>query len=312
MPRLSTVSKGLGATATVSVLVALGYFVLPPLVQSDGDGNRQSSSGLDSVYSDPPHEYLYLDNDRVLAYLSQMENGITGQAKLSRSTADTTGGELSAAQFGKVRRERQSQEFVEGVVTPTATSRFYRLVGLLNERKQIRPLRPGRKVASLAALREIREGDFVVMEGNVKLPAFVRLYDRVLQSTTASPIGKLGARFVKALGPNPRIPLFVDFTPAGARPSRGIRVLLPARYEGLTSESTLFRGQLTIVGKIVYKFPRYRDRQTYTLFRNALTKAPRRLIRRVAFRPVALDRELRDATRFGGAGAVVVPVAIYK
>jgi hypothetical protein len=128
-------------------------------------------------------------------------------------------------------------------------------------------------------------------------------------------------RYRRALGPNPRIPLIV---PIANRSRRGyITLLLPARYNALTTEPTQLSGNVTVVGKIVFRDLRrpiegqpspavYVDRETVSEFSAALRLAPASVLRRLsldrASAPEAVDRE----ARFQAPTAVIIPLAIYQ
>jgi hypothetical protein len=331
LPNPVKVAILVGGLALVAVVAA---FVLPGL----GDQERQGARPLSkTVFDTAPHEYLYLDNERVLAYLSQTEGGLSEQQKLSRSATDRTTGELSAGPIAKAGRERQSQEFVEEVVTPTATSRFYRLVGLLRERGEIHSLprpetryvparsdgvesRGGFRSLNLETfLREwkkVREGDFVTLASVVEVPSFVRLYRRLRQAPRRSRLARRGMPAVKAAGVNPRFPFVMQFREPGRDDEPRLTILLPSQYGAVAAESSLFYGTLTVVGKVVYRVgqhqPSYVDHQTYNTFSSAVRATPDRMLNRLRLPRTRLKEELLNLRRLGRNGAVVVPVAIYK
>lgn len=109
----------------------------------------------------PPPEYAYLDNPRVLAYLAQIEGGLSTSEKRTRQVA--TGGTGGVAAGGvSVGASRSREEFVEQVVTPTATTRFYRLLDRLRAKSYLRELDAAARPADLAsALGPVAEGEFV-------------------------------------------------------------------------------------------------------------------------------------------------------
>jgi len=113
----------------------------------------------------PPPEYAYLDNPRVLAYLAQIEGGLSTSEKRTRQVA--TGGTGGVAAGGvSVGATRSREEFVEQVVTPTATTRFYRLLDRLRAKGYLRELDATAAPAELASsLRPVAEGEFVRING---------------------------------------------------------------------------------------------------------------------------------------------------
>jgi hypothetical protein len=135
-----------------------------------GDESLSADPGI------PPPEYVYLDNARVLAYLSQIEGGLTSSEKVSEQLTRSRNGGISASGVqlgGSVSQE----QFVERVVTPTATTRFYRLLDRLGAKSYLHTIDVGHGLRSAAReLRDVPEGDFVrVRNCRVHVPTYAAM-----------------------------------------------------------------------------------------------------------------------------------------
>jgi hypothetical protein len=98
---------------------------------------------------------------------------------------------------------------------------------------------------------------------------------------------------------------------------------MPARYRSLAHEASLLGGELSVVGKVVFKDsrlpnevaaggsgrPSYLDRETLTTFAPALQRAGRLLLRRLQLRR---SRMVRRSLTIDAPVAVIIPVAIYQ
>ncbi len=161
--RWATFVAGLAIGAAVAVLA--------------GAWLNNSAGGLEDDPGIPPPEYLYLDNARVLAYLGQIEGGLSGSERRTRQITSASGGKLAGGGV-EATGSREMQEFVERTVTPTATARFYRLLDRLQDKGYLADVDasgPEQEVA--AKLARIREGEFVrIHRCRIRLPRYVQLY----------------------------------------------------------------------------------------------------------------------------------------
>lgn len=128
----------------------------------------------------PPPEYAYLDNARVLAYLAQIEGGLSTSEKRTRQVESGGSGGVAAAGV-EVGAMSNRQEFVEQVVTPTATTRFYRLLDRLRAKDYLRELDAAGPPSELAAaLRGVKEGEFVRISGcRLWMPEYAELLETI-------------------------------------------------------------------------------------------------------------------------------------
>lgn len=238
-----------------------------------------------------PAEYLYLDQTRVVAFLSQIDGGLTSTEKRTLSHLESVNANVQAASGFQAGGTSQDQSALETTVTPTAASQFYRLESLLRQKKYIHRLdaRPADPRQFFAALNH--EGDFAFITGcRLVLPNFARLY-----------------QYLK--GP-PLLPLTLTVASGSAE---GIRILFPVSYAALANEPSLFSTDLTVVGKVVRvvsSSSRYSDSPSLLAFRRAVSQHKREL-RLLHLPPTAIMRQFRDAVTVAGEGAVILPVAIF-
>jgi hypothetical protein len=254
-----------------------------------------------------------LDNARVLAYLSQLGGGLAQSEE--RSITQTRSLEAGVQNGGfKAGGSAQRQSFVKQVVTPTATSNYFRLLDKLQDREKDQ----GRIVElSAAALadkrwREISEGTFIKVNGvRFTLPKYAADYFFLRRSGSPklrrfgdlADTFKLNRQQVKQIrawlrrfGSNPRITFNFEIP----RPGGPVRLLVPTQYAALADEQSLITGgSLTLVGKVLRKVEgradSFVDAQTLGLFAPALGSMPRFLIARKR----AAEREYIKALRRG-------------
>lgn len=104
----------------------------------------------------PPLEYVYLDSDRVLAYLGQLEGGLSHteirtRAEKQADTASVAGGGGTLGVSAELSQSTQQE------VTPTDADRFYRLLRALRAEQAPRPLQTVNLLLEGADDRDRRE-----------------------------------------------------------------------------------------------------------------------------------------------------------
>jgi hypothetical protein len=334
-----------GAAVAVVAFVAAGWFGHSVI---NGDDDRAGVRSFPRP-SEPPPEYLYLDTSRALAYLAQIEDGLTSNEK---RTIETTVGVSAKASSGGVEGSSTAQRvgFVSQDVTAAATDRFYKLLGALqdgfekNHRKWLwdvdaRP-RQGARKAAITVLSKLSVGDFVrVRHATMYLPPYAQVYPRTsyalnyiggrlpapkhpLYAPPSAPQAKAIKEYRRKVGTRPRIsfvaPLFDDVE------GPAVSFVVPVQYRGLTSEPSSLSGEVTVVGKVIYRdvgtqdptHPRqWVDRQMLHDFGPPLRQAPDELVKLLGLRDVPKSKRVaavRDNVSFDPPLAFVIPVAIYQ
>ncbi len=174
LPPVPRLSFGLGLAIGVGAAALVWLYV-----------GRSDVGALEQDPGIPPPEYAYLDNGRVLAYLAQIEGGLSeGEKRQRRITETNTGG--VAAGGVELGGSSSRDEFVEETVTPTATTRFYRLLDRLEDKGYLRELNASSRQASLAtALDAIPEGFFVRISGcMLRVPTYVQMNEIISEART--------------------------------------------------------------------------------------------------------------------------------
>jgi hypothetical protein len=298
-----------GLVLGVVVGLAIAFATASGADTDDSDARLGEDPGI------APAEYLYLDNARVLTYLSQMAGGLRESEE--RSITQTRSLEAGVENGGfKAGGSAQKQSFVKQVVTPTATSNYFRLLDGLQDRAE----HEGRIVEVSAAeladkvWRKIGEGSFVKVTGvRLTLPKYAADYfflrrsgsPRLRRFGNLADTFELDTRQMRRInwwlgrfGKNPRITFNFEV------PRRGgpVRMLVPAQYGALADEQSLITGgSLTLVGKVVRKVDApddsFVDAQTLGLFAPALGAMPRFLIRRKRAAERGYSRALRRGSR---------------
>jgi hypothetical protein len=224
----------------------------------------------------------------------------------------------------KLSREVQAQDTFERQVTPTNASRLVSLEGYLRAAQGIELLaglpvhkrNDAKTRRFLADWHDVHEGMFVRIGGQVRMPSFMRLYQTIRQVGAGSPIGRRGAEYVRIVGRDPSFPLQVVVpSPDGAEP---LRIVMPAQFSALATESSLFYGRLKVLGKVIYRVNRggraYTDKSITDRFLPGLTeqKMPGDLLARLGLNRRDLADEVRSFARIEAPAAIVLPIAIYK
>ena len=171
-------------------MIAVAWFVL---------GGDPPSVALEDDPGIPPPEYVYLDNARVLAYLSQIEGGLSQSEIRTRKVSATRNAGASAG--GVEAGGSAASDFsVEATVTPTATTSFYRLLDRLGDKGYLTELDASAPPAAFAReLGAAAEGSFVrIANCRLRLPTYVQM-EQVIDETPG-PITAFAAARTAAIG----------------------------------------------------------------------------------------------------------------
>jgi hypothetical protein len=119
----------------------------------------------------------------VLAYLAQIEGGLSASEKRTSRVTNTRSGGVAVSGV-EVGGSASRDTFVEAVVTPTATTRFYRLLDRLADKGYMYELDASARPAAFAtALSSVPEGHFVRIAGcKLRLPTYVQMEEIIAAS----------------------------------------------------------------------------------------------------------------------------------
>jgi hypothetical protein len=309
---------------------------------------------------EPPLEYIYLDSARVLAYLGQVEQGLatTETRTFTEKRLGSAGlkGDNVVEVSASVERQRQTQQ----VVTQTEADRFFTFLRILRREGNRRALfdieaqltESNNFEALRRRLGELHEGDFIRIRGAyLSLPSFAAVFSHVryvpyydagrLHEPPRPLFAPMSEReredviaYRSQLGDNPRLPFIVPTIettrprgPEGeAETGAAVTFVVPVRYAGLTTESGLLAGAVTIVGKVAYKDERlpsevpkddptagsFVDRQSLASFGHALRQAPASLLNDLKIPKAQIASHVEDELSIPTPVVLVVPLAIYQ
>jgi hypothetical protein len=285
-----------------ALLVALGFALAWTFVRDGESPLRDINPRIQ------PAEFLYLDNARVVAFLSQLEDGLSEAehqtiSQTSEISVGLTGGVAGGA-------SDEATDSVERVVTPTGASRFNRLRNRLQDHGWLKSV-DARQLPVLAKrdrfyrdLRRAHEGGFVeIAHVHLTVPPAVTVYRFARRSGSPAAL-----RFTRLVGLNPRIPVSL-------RSEHSPALLFVGRYASLADESSLFFGEVTVLGKVVRLVPSgalYRDNEALATYGPALASAPVEILRKLGIRRSSLARNLLEDVTVSAPGAVIIPIAVYK
>jgi hypothetical protein len=232
----------------------------------------------------PPAEYLYLDSGRVLAYLGQIEGGLTASEKRTVSESESESASLKGGLLADVSGSAQSQTSIESVVTPAATDRFFTmLIKLRAGQEDI----AGHKSAWLhnidarlpspdggdrirKSLHDVHEGDFVrISNAHLFLAPYAAVTPRARYAASYlggdiqeprqplyAPVSERGQkglkRYLKLLPSDPVLPFVLPTLTVDRQATNPVTFFIPARYSALLDNARLLASNLTVVGKVTY------------------------------------------------------------
>jgi len=224
-----------------------------------------------------PGDYLYLDDERVDAYLGQLELGRYANETRSSTTTRKRQASVDAKGVIQVGATGEEQESVQRVATATATDRFYRFLGRLTsqfsgalnlgEDGYLTLDLSGPYEELLEGAKATDEGLFVRLDNaRLKVPAYARAFPRLLyarQSTRegtprikASTLTRLVAqqrtslnRYLRRVGSDALVPAVAYVPDPGG--DGGYTFFVPLRYSKLVDSPSLLSGRVTVVGKVV-------------------------------------------------------------
>jgi hypothetical protein len=239
----------------------------------------------------PPAEYLYLDGSRVLAYIGQVEGGLSKSEKQTLGITQSVSGSLTAGAAAQLNASAQSQQSSEKTVSPTVADRAYEFLRVLRANgdagRQCRgqTLKAGRPwLGTIDArltkhnseprikkqLRCIGVGNFVrILNAHLYLPPYASVLKKAryalpylgdfkrrrhpAESPVPRNLRRAAARYRKSVGRNPRLPFVLPaVSDLRDNPPETVTFFVPTRYLGLTAEPSLLSGDVTVVGKIVH------------------------------------------------------------
>jgi hypothetical protein len=249
-----------------------GMLALAILIHAEGWSLRwpvESSKAAAPKGKPPrPDEFLYLDSERALAYLAQMQGGTTTGEAFSERLNKTIGGKLALAGL-EANGSRAEEDLTERQVTPTGASSYVELVKALEEAGELH--HP--TLRCFQCRDNLSEGEFVLFRTNAaRPPIYANPYLAVKQSVTLSalfPTGGTNAsnrseiisergaarKFASQVGEDPRIVFDLRLR---REHGESREYLLPVSYRQLTSERSLIKyggGSFTVLGKVVRIFP---------------------------------------------------------
>jgi hypothetical protein len=335
--------------AGAAVVIVLG--VVFGLWNVDLNPTKRPTPRPDATYLDPdehsPREFLYLDNTRAEAYLSQLSGGNQTLRKISETVSGKAGAELALGAL-KVSGEAARENALEQTVTPTTASNFYALTQRLKDFHELvslpepdvsgsddvtesgassgTPSADGSAPRGNALFAErwhgVREGDIVRIRAEIRRPTFVRLYETLRQAPPDSRLGRQGASLLKAIGDQPRLPLVIEVVVPNPKHRDGttgaatqvLRLVMPVQAANLAQEPSLFAPRMTVVGKVVRRVDpgeHYRDLSFFSRFRPVLTLTPAVVRKRLNTPLKRLSDELLSYRTLHSPAAVILPIAIY-
>jgi hypothetical protein len=284
-----------------------------------------------------PGEYLYLDEERVDAYLGQLRGGLSSteqQSVSSTESRDATVG-VNPVQLGA---SVERQEVTERTVSPQAADRFFELESELESRfahaddvdvRFMEMEAAEDACVEIKRLVNIKEGQILRITGaNLRVPTyalalakvahadqFLALHqervpsDRLVRLALKSQSGL--KRFVDRLGADPPLPFRLKI-----KRKPHCQVFMPARYLAVNDAPSLLTGPVTIVGKVVRRLTRkekmYFDVDTAVRYERALEQSGPRVMRTLGLDEVGIKEVVKNSATITFPGLVLLPLAIYK
>jgi hypothetical protein len=323
----------LALAAIAGFLFFLDFF---GLVEGFGDDDEPASVAVPTGHR-LPGEHLYLDDERVDAYLGQLRGGLAPSERQQVSVTRSRNAQLALQQVVQVGASMEEQQLVERTVSSRAADRFYLLEAELLARfgdSEHAGLRFRRLRANTGGCRQIRRGDVIkpgqiirITGAHLRVPTYALALGKVAhaaqflashQPGTVSPeaLSQLAGRrqaglgrFVGDFGPDPRLPFRVVV-------GQSCTVFLPARYSKLIDAPSLLTGQVTVVGKVVRTLTdegrTYFDVETAARYGRAVQEADGAILDVLGLGGADARDVVNESARIDAPALVVLPLGIYK
>jgi hypothetical protein len=249
------------ALSFLVILLSLGLTLRWPI------GSDDESLAVDTP---PPAEFLYLDSQRALAYLAQMQGGTTTSEEQSHKVTRSVTSQLALQGLLHAGATSEAEEAAQRVVTPTAASSYIELINTLEADGDLVDVE---NIGNFQDFTEtVKEGQFVHFTAeSMRPPTYVSPYLAVRQKEALNAlfpvvgssserdqvltVRRAARKFVERVGDNPRI--VFDLRPNGGG-AAAVQYLLPIQYAGLSHERSLIKnggGEFQVLGKVVRVFP---------------------------------------------------------
>jgi hypothetical protein len=298
-------------------------------------GTSDASPGKRPTKRGQPLEFFYLDNARILAYLSQLDGGLTESQTETFSQSETLNGGIKAGAVLEGSIQQQGSNQVSLILTPTATSLA---TTLIMDKLQLTNITIGAD-NSATKWKSLRPGQFARITGcGFRLPGYIRLYEaaRTALHHKLSP-GQLAdvQTALQSMGQNPRIGarMVIGLAAAGSGStsigadgseceSNGRKekttsqeiLLVPMAYRNIISHLQPLTGHVTVIGKVIRVVSgrgRYIDVQTRaSLPLTFLSKDRHFLWGRAHLAPGKIQVDSATTIK-KHRGIVIVPFAVY-
>ena len=328
-----TVAWALGAL--VGLIVVLDLFGVLDIF-----GNEQIEP---SPASRLPAEFLYLDDERVDAYLGQLRGGLSPTEQRSIRLTKRHQAEAGLDKVVQLGGSTEQEELINRSVETNAADRFFLLESELAARftdvddvrlrfKSI--VAPRDACTEIRRLKEIKEGQILrVLGANLRVPTYALALAKVAHADQFRPPGQdevmprqlarlalEGQRGLKrlvkskSLGADPRLPFWLQIHPN--RPKKGCEVFMPAQYSKVIDAPSMLTGPVTIVGKVVRRLTKlegtYVDVDTEVRWESALRRSGPRVRRLLGLDEVGIRTVVHNSATVKYPGLVLLPLAIYK
>jgi hypothetical protein len=323
--------------AAVGVVWLIVVLDLAGVLDVFGDEQIEPSAG-----SRVPGEYLYLDDERVDAYLGQLRGGLSLNEQRSISLTERHQAQAGLDQVVQIGASSERQETIDRTVESNAADRFFMLESELEARftqgdevgprfKSILARRDA--CPEMRRLAEIKEGQILRIFGaNLLVPTYALALAKVAHAdqfraedqhevpgkrlALLAREGQRGLKqLVESLGADPLLPFRLQIHPK--QPKKGCQVFMPAQYSKVIDAPSMLTGPVTIVGKVVRRLTQqertYFDVDTAIRWERALRRSTPRVRRLLGLDEVGMIRKaVNSSATVGYPGLVLLPLAIYK
>jgi hypothetical protein len=319
------------AVLLVTAIVALDLIGVLDVFE---DEQIEPSSG-----SRLPGEYLYLDRERVDAYLGQLRGGLSPTEQRSISLTESRNAQIGLEPVVQIGGNVKRQERIDRTVTSRAADRYFVLESELRARfthvddvglrfKDVSA--PRNACKEISRLEEIKEGQILrILGANLRVPTYALALAKVAhadqfhasgQTEEVSPqrLARLARegqpglkRLVESLGADPQLPFRLEIKKGGCQ------VFMPTRYSEVIDAPSMLTGPITIVGKVVRRLtkkePEYFDVDTAVRWERALRQSDAPGVRRMlGLSGLGIREVVNSSATVEYPGLVLLPLAMYK
>jgi hypothetical protein len=322
--------------SSTTVVLVLGLAIIALFWHISEEHGKSNPTTIEPTMK--PIEFLYLDGDRALTYLEEIQGGAVKSEEESHKVVTALNAKLQLQGTLESGGFQEDERLLQRSVTPTAASIYMELFSDLKQGRNIKRIHWSR----YSLLERIHEGQFVLFSTEaLRPPVYLDPYLAVRQDRTLSTLFPMPAHdpikrrevlakraasklFARQVGMDPHMAFLLK----PYKHPHEIQYILPVNYKDFNAEDSLLKdggGSLTVLGKVARILPEpleemerkngpsYVDFATRETWQRPLRQAPGALLCRSEPRcAVEISREHRPIAQATSHARRTMELALSK